>query len=169
MILRGSKTLLIGLDPGLRQTGWGIVAIKNNHLTHIANGTVSSNSKLSLAERLRQLHDGLAEVIFEYHPQEAAVEETFVNVNPTTTLKLGQARGVALLAPAEAGIPVHEYTPNQVKKAVVGTGHAAKKQIAMMVKTLLPGCKIKNADIADALAVAICHAHSRAPACTLEN
>ena len=152
---------LIGLDPGLRQTGWGVVAMKDNRLTHIANGTVSSNSKLSLAERLRQLHDGLAQVIVEYNPQEAAVEETFVNSNPTTTLKLGQARGIALLVPAEAGIAVHEYTPNQVKKAVVGTGHAAKQQIAMMVKTLLPGCEIKSADTADALAVAICHAHLR--------
>ena len=152
---------LIGLDPGLRQTGWGVVAMKDNRLTHIANGTVSSDSKLSLAERLRQLHDGLAQVIIEYSPQEAAVEETFVNANPTTTLKLGQARGIALLVPAEAGIAVHEYTPNQVKKAVVGTGHAAKQQIAMMVKTLLPGCEIESADTADALAVAICHAHNR--------
>ena len=152
---------LIGLDPGLRKTGWGVVAMKDNRLTHIANGTVSSNSKLSLAERLRQLHDGLAQVIVEYNPEEAAVEETFVNTNPTTTLKLGQARGIALLVPAEAGIAVHEYTPNQVKKAVVGTGHAAKQQIAMMVKTLLPGCEIESADTADALAVAICHAHNR--------
>ena len=152
---------LIGLDPGLRKTGWGVVAMRDNRLTHIANGTVSSNSKLSLAERLRQLHDGLAQVIVEYNPEEAAVEETFVNTNPTTTLKLGQARGIALLVPAEAGIAVHEYTPNQVKKAVVGTGHAAKQQIAMMVKTLLPGCEVKSADTADALAVAICHAHLR--------
>ena len=152
---------LIGLDPGLRKTGWGVVAMRDNRLTHIANGTVSSNSKLSLAERLRQLHDGLAQVIVEYNPEEAAVEETFVNTNPTTTLKLGQARGIALLVPAQAGIAVHEYTPNQVKKAVVGTGHAAKQQIAMMVKTLLPGCEGKSADTADALAVAICHAHNR--------
>ena len=151
----------IGLDPGLRKTGWGVVAMRDNRLTHVANGTVSSNSKLSLAERLRQLHDGLAQVIVEYNPEEAAVEETFVNTNPTTTLKLGQARGIALLVPAEAGIAVHEYTPNQVKKAVVGTGHAAKQQIAMMVKTLLPGCEVKSADTADALAVAICHAHNR--------
>ena len=152
---------LIGLDPGLRQTGWGVVAMRDNHLTHIANGTVASDRQLSLAERLRQLHDGLAQVVAEYRPQEAAVEETFVNANPTTTLKLGQARGIALLVPAEAGIAVHEYTPNQVKKSVVGTGHAAKQQIAMMVKTLLPGCEVKNADTADALAVAICHAHNR--------
>ncbi len=152
---------LIGIDPGLRQTGWGVVAVNDNRLTHIANGTVSSNGKLSLAERLRQLHDGLAKVICEYSPEEAAVEETFVNVNPITTLKLGQARGIALLVPAKAGIAVHEYTPNQVKKAVVGTGHAAKQQVAMMVKTLLPGCEIKSADTADALAVAICHAHNR--------
>ena len=152
---------LIGLDPGLRKSGWGVVAMRDKRLTHIANGTVSSNSKLSLAERLRQLHDGLAQVIVEYNPEEAAVEETIVNTNPTTTLKLGQARGIALLVPAQAGIAVHEYTPNQVKKAVVGTGHAAKKQIAMMVKTLLPGCEVKSADTADALAVAICHAHNR--------
>ena len=152
---------LIGLDPGLRRTGWGVVAIRDNHLIHVANGTVSSKPTSSLAERLRQLHDGLVQVLTEYNPDEAAVEETFVNANPTSTLKLGQARGIALVVPAAAGITVHEYTPNQVKKAVVGTGHAAKQQIAMMVKTLLPGCDIKNADTADALAVAICHAHNR--------
>ncbi len=151
---------LIGLDPGLRQTGWGIVALQGNRMRHIADGVVASNAAGSLAERLVQLHDGLVAVIGEYGPAEAAVEETFVNANPTSTLKLGQARGIALLVPAMAGIPVFEYTPNQVKKTVVGSGHAAKRQIEMMVHTLLPGCTAK-ADAADALAVAICHAHQR--------
>jgi crossover junction endodeoxyribonuclease RuvC len=153
---------LIGLDPGLRQTGWGIVAVQGNRMRHVADGVVTSDASTSLAERLLQLHDGLAAVIREYAPAEAAVEETFVNVNPTSTLKLGQARGIALLVPAEAGVPVFEYTPNQVKKTVVGTGHAAKQQIALMVKTLLPGSDAATPDAADALAVAICHAHQRA-------
>ena len=152
---------LIGLDPGLRQTGWGVLVVKDNRLAHIANGAVTSDSKRSLAERLKQLHDGLEDVLREYRPAEAAVEETFVNANPGSTLKLGQARGIALLAPARFGIAVHEYTPNQVKKTVVGSGHAAKQQIEMMVKTLLPGCEVASADAADALAVAICHAHLR--------
>jgi crossover junction endodeoxyribonuclease RuvC len=152
---------LIGIDPGLRQTGWGVLAVQDNRLRHIANGVVVSNAKLSLAERLVQLHEGLAEIIQRYQPDEAAVEETFVNANPTSTLKLGQARGIALLVPALAGISVHEYTPNQVKKTVVGSGHAAKQQIEMMVKTLLPGCEVATADAADALAIAICHAHQR--------
>jgi crossover junction endodeoxyribonuclease RuvC len=152
---------LIGLDPGLRQTGWGVIALKQNRLTHVADGAVTSDAKAPLAERLRQLHDALAVVIAEYGPDEAAVEETFVNANPHSTLKLGQARGVVLLVPAEAGIPVHEYTPNQVKKTVVGTGHAAKEQIQMMVRTLLPGCELATPDAADALAVAVCHAHQR--------
>ncbi len=152
---------LIGLDPGLRQTGWGVLVVKGNRLAHIANGAVTSDSKRSLAERLKQLHDGLKDVLCEYGPAEAAVEETFVNANPGSTLKLGQARGIALLAPALFGIAVHEYTPNQVKKMVVGSGHAAKQQIEMMVKTLLPGCEVASTDAADALAVAICHAHLR--------
>ena len=152
---------LIGIDPGLRQTGWGVLAVQDNRLRHIANGVVVSNAKLSLAERLVQLHEGLAEIIQRYQPDEAAVEETFVNANPTSTLKLGQARGIALLVPALAGISVHEYTPNQVKKTVVGSGHAAKKPTEMMVKTLLPGCEVATADAADALAIAICHAHQR--------
>jgi crossover junction endodeoxyribonuclease RuvC len=152
---------LIGLDPGLRETGWGIVAIQGNRMRHVADGVVTSDAQASLAERLLQLHNGLAAVIREYAPAEAAVEETFVNANPTSTLKLGQARGIALLVPAEAGVPVFEYTPNQVKKTVVGSGHAAKQQIAMMVKTLLPGADAATPDAADALAVAICHAHQR--------
>ena len=151
----------IGLDPGLRQTGWGIVAIQGNRMRHVADGVVISDASCSLAERLVQLHDGLAAVIREYAPQEAAVEETFVNANPTSTLKLGQARGIALLVPAQAGVPVFEYTPNQVKKTVVGSGHAAKQQLALMVTTLLPGSDAATPDAADALAVAICHAHQR--------
>ncbi len=151
---------LIGLDPGLQNTGWGIIRIDGNRLQFVADGTVHSDGNRGLSERLMQLHDGLVAVIDEHQPDEAAVEETFVNKNPTSTLKLGQARGVALLVPAKRGIPVAEYTPNLVKKTVVGTGHAAKEQIQMMVKTILPGCREGlSADAADALAVAICHAH----------
>jgi len=152
---------LIGLDPGLRNTGWGIIAVNGNRLKHISDGVVCSDAKLSLAERLVQLQVGLSEVITKFKPDEAAVEETFVNTNAVSTLKLGQARGIALVVPASMGIPVSEYTPNLVKKTVVGSGHAAKEQVQMMVRTLLPGCEVKSADAADALAVAICHAHHR--------
>jgi crossover junction endodeoxyribonuclease RuvC len=152
---------LLGLDPGLRNTGWGLIESTGNRLTHLANGVINSTTSLPLAERLVQLHDGLVEVIESMRPDEAAVEETFVNKNPTSTLKLGQARGIALLVPAKAGIPVFEYTPNQVKKTVVGAGHAQKEQVQMMVKTLLPGVDVQSADAADALAIAICHAHQR--------
>ncbi len=151
--------ILLGIDPGLRATGWGVVATAGSHLSHLANGCVRSESSCSLAERLRQLYDGLAEVIAVHEPDAAAVEETFVNVNPASTLRLGQARGVALLVPALAGIPVSEYAANLIKKSVVGTGHASKEQVRMMVQTLLPGCPIAGTDAADALAVAICHAH----------
>jgi crossover junction endodeoxyribonuclease RuvC len=150
---------LLGLDPGLRRTGWGIIDVSGNRLSHVANGAVGSDDGDTLAERLRQLHDGLREVIETWRPEGAAVEETFVNKNPTSTLKLGQARGVVLLAPALAGIEVAEYSANHVKKSVVGTGHADKRQIRAMVDVLLPGCEISCADAADALAVAICHAH----------
>lgn len=152
---------LLGLDPGLRITGWGIIDIDGNRMTHVADGCVKTDAKLSLAERLVQLHEGIEKVIKRFGPVEAAVEETFVNKNPTSTLKLGQARGVVMLTPAQAGLLVFEYTPNQVKKTVVGTGHAAKEQVQMMVKTLLPTAKIEIADAADALAVAICHAQHR--------
>ncbi len=152
---------LIGIDPGLRHTGWGVLDAQGNRLSHVANGAVQSDTSLPLAQRLVQLFEGLEEVLMEFQPGEAAVEETFVNVNPASTLKLGQARGIALLAPAKYGIGVFEYTPNLVKKSVVGSGHAGKQQIQMMVGTLLPGCKVKSADAADALAVAICHAHHR--------
>lgn len=154
---------LLGLDPGLRITGWGIIEVRDNRLAHVADGVVRSDDKLTLAERLVQLFEGVCAVIAAHGPSEAAVEETFVNQNPASTLKLGQARGVVLLAPAKAGLAVAEYTPNLIKKSVVGTGHAAKEQVGMMVRTLLPGCKA-SADAADALAVAICHAHHRASA-----
>ncbi|WP_417451768.1 crossover junction endodeoxyribonuclease RuvC [Kordiimonas sp.] len=150
---------LLGLDPGLQKTGWGIVESVGTNLRHIANGTVTSNSKKSLAERLVELAEGLEEVLAEWQPESCAVEETFVNKNPTSTLKLGQARGIALLVPARAGLSVAEYTPNHVKKSVVGVGHAGKEQVDAMVRVLLPGVKINGPDAADALAVAICHAH----------
>ena len=152
---------LIGFDPGLKQTGWGVIKHEGNRITHIANGAVATNGKIDLASRLVELHDGLLEVIKQFNPLEAAVEETFVNKNPQSTLKLGQARGVVLLVPAQAGCSVTEYSPNLIKKSVVGAGHAAKGQVQMMIKALLPGCEITNADSADALAVAICHAHHR--------
>jgi len=152
---------IIGLDPGLRFTGWGVIDVDGNRMRCVANGVVTSDAKRSLAERLVQLHEGLEQVIKRFGPLEAAVEETFVNKNPTSTLKLGQARGVVLLTPARAGLDVYEYTPNQVKKTVVGAGHAQKEQVQMMVKTLLPTADFDSADAADALAVAICHAHQR--------
>lgn len=154
---------LIGIDPGLKNTGWGVIEHEGTHLRYIADGVVSSNPKWALADRLVQLHDGLLDVLRALEPAEAAVEETFVNSNPTTTLKLGQARGIAMLVPALTGLAVFEYTPNLVKKTVVGTGHAAKEQVQMMVRTLLPGTQFKSADSADALAIAICHAHHRNP------
>ena len=151
----------IGFDPGLRKTGWGVINVEGNHLSQLGNGTVQTNASLGLAERLLELQEGLNKVVLTFCPDEAAVEETFVNANPASTLKLGQARGIALLVPAEFGLPVGEYPPNLVKKTVVGSGHAAKEQIQMMVQTLLPGCAVKSADAADALAIAICHAQHR--------
>jgi crossover junction endodeoxyribonuclease RuvC len=150
---------LIGLDPGLRHTGWGVIDVAGNRLSHVADGAVHSDGDLSLAERLTQLHDALTIVIERHRPDEAAVEEVFVNKNPASTLKLGMARGVALLVPARAGLPVAEYPTNLVKKSVVGAGHADKKQVQVMVRMLLPGAELASADAADALAVAICHAH----------
>ncbi|MBF0246454.1 MAG: crossover junction endodeoxyribonuclease RuvC [Alphaproteobacteria bacterium] len=152
---------IIGIDPGLQRTGWGVLDARGNRLSFVAEGTVTSNAKTPLAERLVELYDGLKTVIETWGPDEAAVEETFVNKNPTSTLKLGQARAIALLVPARLGLGVGEYPPNLVKKTVVGAGHAAKEQVQMMVKTLLPGSGHAGADAADALAVAICHAHHR--------
>ncbi len=150
---------VLGIDPGLRHTGWGVIDMAGNRLTHVANGRISSDGDLSTAERLTQLHDGLMAAIEAWAPLEAAIEETFVNQNPASTLKLGQARGVAMLAPARCNLPVAEYAANAIKKSVVGAGHADKAQIQMMVQRLLPGVKFESPDAADALAVAICHAH----------
>jgi crossover junction endodeoxyribonuclease RuvC len=152
---------IIGIDPGLRRTGWGVVETLGNSLRFVASGTVRSDDKAALASRLRQLHDGLAAVLHEHIPHEAAVEATFVNKDAAATLKLGQARGVAMLVPALAGLPVAEYAPNAVKKTVIGVGHGDKKQIHMMVKVLMPRASFDSDDAADALAIAICHAHHR--------
>jgi len=153
--------ILLGLDPGLRNTGWGVVDAVDNRLRWVADGVICSDGDLSLAERLAQLHRGVAAVIAQYQPGEVAVEETFMNRNPASALKLGQARGAVLAAASLAGLPVAEYSAKMVKKSVVGTGQAAKDQVGMMVRRLLPGCLAATADAADALAVAISHAHLR--------
>jgi len=150
---------ILGLDPGLRHTGWGIIGVADNRLTHVTDGVVHAAANQPLAIRLVSLFRQITAVLDRFHPDEAAVEETFVNRNPASTLKLGVARGVALLAPAERGLPVAEYSANFIKKAVVGAGHADKAQVQMMVRQILPGCAIAEPDAADALAVAICHAH----------
>ena len=152
---------LLGIDPGLRNMGWGVIETDGNRLIYAGDGVVKSDTNLSLAERLVQLHDGLLLVIERFQPEEAAVEETFVNVNPASTLKLGQARGIALFVPSKCGLLVAEYSPNLIKKSLVGSGHASKEQVQMMINTLLPGCDFQSADSADALAIAICHAHHR--------
>ena len=159
---------VLGLDPGLGVTGWGVIEAEANQLRHIADGAVETDAALPLPARLGALHAALAEIIATWRPDEAAVEETFVNRNPLSTLKLGQARGVVLLAPALAGIPVAEYQATAVKRAVVGQGHAQKRQVQAMVRMLLPGAAPGRADAADALAVAICHAHHRATAVRLD-
>jgi crossover junction endodeoxyribonuclease RuvC len=153
---------LIGLDPGLRHTGWGIVETEGSRLRFVAGGVVDTSSADGLALRLVQLYDGLSAIISEFNPAEAAAEETVVNVNALSSLKLGHARGAVLLAAARAGLPVHEYASKRVKRAVTGTGSGTKEQVAMMVRTLLPTAAVASADALDALAVAICHAHSRA-------
>ena len=150
----------MGFDPGLRKTGWGIIDVQGSRLSHVANGIIKTDNSLSLADRLVQLYDGLSQVIADWEPVSAAVEETFVNKNPNSTLKLGQARGISLLVPAMAGIPVSEYSPNHIKKSVVGSGHAGKEQVTAMLGILLPGVKINGEDAGDALSVAICHAHN---------
>jgi crossover junction endodeoxyribonuclease RuvC len=155
---------IIGIDPGLRRTGWGIVDSDGVRLVYVASGHISSDSDDQLAWRLRALYQGLTGVIAAHKPQEAAVEETFVNKDARSTLKLGQARGMALLAPACAGLRVAEYPPNVIKKTVTGTGHGEKRQIQAMVGFLLPKARFESADEADALAIAICHASHRASA-----
>lgn len=155
-------TRIIGLDPGLRHTGWGIIEAEGSRLSYVADGAVHSVNEDDLATRLLQIHQQVLAILDEFKPDEAAIEETFVNRDPRATLKLGQARGVIMLAPVLRKIPVAEYAPNLVKKTVVGTGHAQKDQIKHMVKILLPRAELKTADSADALAIAICHAQHRA-------
>lgn len=152
---------IIGIDPGLRRTGWGVVESLGSRLSFIAAGTILPVETLSLGERLCAIHDALQQVIESFAPDEAAVEMTFVNRDAAATLKLGQARGIAMLVPARAGLIVAEYAPNAVKKAIVGAGHAEKRQIRMMVSVLLPRAEFDTDDSADALAIAICHAHHR--------
>jgi crossover junction endodeoxyribonuclease RuvC len=152
---------ILGLDPGLRRTGWGVVGVTGARIAHIAHGVIAPKETLLFAERLLALFEGLAEVIAAHAPDEAAVEETFVNVNAASTLKLGHARACCLIAPARAGLPVAEYAPTVVKKAVVGTGSAEKDQVGFMIRRLLPTAGETPADAADALAVAIAHAHHR--------
>ena len=152
---------IIGIDPGLRNTGWGVIEQEGSRLSWVADGSVHSEADAPLAERLLQIHNQLLAVLCEFAPDEAAIEETFVNKDARATLKLGQARGVAMLAPVSLKISVAEYAPNVVKKSVVGAGHAEKAQVKHMVKLLLPRALMKTADSTDALAIAICHAHHR--------
>jgi crossover junction endodeoxyribonuclease RuvC len=152
---------IIGIDPGLRRTGWGVIDSEGTRLSYVASGLITSASDDPLAYRLRALYAGLIEVITTFRPQEAAVEETFVNKDARATLKLGQARGMALLAPAQRGLRVAEYPPNVIKKTITGTGHGEKRQIVAMIGVLLPRAKCDSADEADALAIAVCHAQHR--------
>src|SRR5947207_4069834 len=152
---------ILGIDPGLRRTGWGVIESDGNRLIFVACGSVETSDRAPVAERLVAIHNGLARVLGDFAPAEAAVEQTFVNKDGAATLKLGQARGVAMLAPAMCGIAVSEYAPNQIKKTVVGAGHADKSQIRVMLGVLLPKADPKTADAADALAIAITHAHHR--------
>lgn len=153
--------LILGLDPGLTHTGWGLIEAAGGRLSWIADGAISTRAGTPLPERLAEIHRALCELLLAWRPAEAAVEHTYVNRNPAAALKLGQARGVVLLAPALAGVPVAEYQAMEVKRAVVGSGHAAKEQVQEMVRRLLPGARLSRADAADALAIAICHAHHR--------
>jgi len=152
---------ILGIDPGLRRTGWGVIDVDGNRLIHIACGSVITNDKADVATRLVAIHDGLVRVVEEFQPEEAAVEATFVNKDASATLKLGQARGIALLVPARAGLAVSEYAPNLVKKTIVGAGHGVKAQIRMMIGVLLPKADPQTEDAADALAIAVTHAHHR--------
>jgi len=160
----GHPIRILGIDPGLRRTGWGLIEADGNRLIYVACGSLETSERAALGERLVIIHDGLAQVIEQYRPHEAAVEATFVNVNAAATLKLGQARGIAMLVPAKAGLRVSEYAPNVVKKTVVGAGHGEKAQIRMMVGVLLPKADPQSEDAADALAIAVCHAHHRTSA-----
>ncbi|WP_339830641.1 crossover junction endodeoxyribonuclease RuvC [uncultured Parvibaculum sp.] len=151
---------ILGIDPGLGATGWGVLEIAGSRLIHIANGTIVSNARLAIARRLVEIEAGLLNVLACHAPDAVAVEQAFVARDAAAALKLGQARAIALLVAARAGLPVAEYAPNRIKKSVVGAGHADKKQIALMVEMLLPGARPGTEHAADALAIAICHAHS---------
>ena len=152
---------ILGIDPGLRRTGWGVVEIAGNRLGFVGCGSVLTNERETLAARLLAIHDGLTRILDKYRPHEAAVEATFVNKDAVATLKLGQARGIAMVVPAKAGVPVAEYAPNLVKKSIVGAGHGDKAQVRMMIGVLLPKADPASDDAADALAVAVTHAHHR--------
>ncbi len=152
---------ILGIDPGLRRTGWGVIACEGNRLSYLACGSVETSQRADLAMRLLAIHDGLMRVVEDFRPDEAAVENTFVNKDAGSALKLGQARGIAMLIPARAGISVAEYAPNLVKKTIVGAGHGDKTQIRMMIGVLLPKADPQTEDAADALAIAVCHAHHR--------
>lgn len=161
---RGRALRILGIDPGLRRTGWGVIEAEGNRLSHLAHGVIATDEKQPLPARLTILHEALQVIVAEQRPAAAAVEETLANRNPASTLKLGMARGVALLVPSLAGLTVAQYLPMIVKRSVVGSGHAEKGQVAMMVNRLLPGLALKDGDAADALAIAICHAHHAATA-----
>jgi crossover junction endodeoxyribonuclease RuvC len=152
---------ILGIDPGLRRTGWGVIDIEGNRLIYVACGSVETNAKADLALRLLGIHDGLIRIVEQFAPDEAAVESTFVNKDAVATLKLGQARGIAMLVPARSNVPVSEYAPNLVKKTIVGAGHGEKAQVRMMIGVLLPKADPQSEDAADALAIAVCHAHHR--------
>jgi crossover junction endodeoxyribonuclease RuvC len=152
---------ILGIDPGLRRTGWGVIALDGSRLSFLACGSVATDDKAALAVRLLAIHDGLTRIVAAHGPDEAAVESTFVNRDAAATLKLGQARGIAMLVPAIAGLAVAEYAPNLVKKTIVGAGHCEKVQIRLMVKMLLPKAEPQSDDAADALAIAVTHAHHR--------
>lgn len=148
---------ILGLDPSLSSTGWGIVEVENNRVKYVADGFIPTDTKMPIAERLNDINKTLCEVIETYHPDEAAIEQVFLNANPSSTMRLCMARGVVIMTPAKYGLQVTEYEPNKVKKAIVGVGRAEKSQVETMVKVLLPGCKPKNNDSSDALAIALCH------------
>lgn len=152
---------ILGIDPGLRRTGWGVVTIEGNRLAFLGCGSVATDQRLALANRLVTIHDALMRILDEFRPDEAAVEATFVNKDAKATLKLGQARGIAMVVPAKAGVPVAEYAPNLVKKTIVGAGHGDKAQVRMMIGVLLPRADPQSDDAADALAIAVTHAHHR--------
>ena len=160
----GHPIRILGIDPGLRRTGWGLIESDGNRLIHIGCGSLETSDRADLGVRLLAIHDGLLAVIEQYRPDEAAVEATFVNTNAAATLKLGQARGIAMLVPAKAGLAIAEYAPNLVKKTIVGTGHGEKAQIRMMIGVLMPKADPQSEDAADALAIAVCHAHHRTSA-----